>query len=176
MPELRSIVDQSAKRIKEELGEQDEWAAVAPESQQIKRRIHEAVDTIFAVLERKGDCRVFDQVEKGVIPLVFSLGRLFIAYFLTWRAEHSERELDRASSEGFWQGEMQPRLLGTFFGKVRYWRTYVRDRNGGGFYPLDAALALTADGFSMLVMGLVARLATLVPFDQVTALMLTFLL
>jgi hypothetical protein len=175
MPDQRSIVDQSAKRIKEELSEQDEWKAAAPESQHIKARIHDAVERIFAILERKGDCRVFDEVEKAVIPLVFSLGRLFLAYFLTWRAERSEKELERAYSRGFWRGEMQSRLLGTFFGKVCYWRAYVRNRNSGGFHPLDVALALTADGFSLLVISLVARLATLVSFDQVTGLLITFL-
>ena len=30
----------------------------------------------------------------------------------------------------------KPRCLGTFFGKVRYWRTYFY-REGGGYYPLD---------------------------------------
>jgi hypothetical protein len=106
---------------------------------------------------------------------VFTLGRLFLAYFLAWREEHSHREIAAAFRRGYWLGKPQSRLLGTFFGKVRYWRTYLRDRGGGGFYPLDAALALTADGFTMLMVSLMARLATLVSFDHVTALLLSFL-
>jgi len=37
--------------------------------------------------------------------------------------------------------------LGTFFGKVHYWRTHFY-RAGGGYYPLDIELGLTGDGFS----------------------------
>jgi hypothetical protein len=175
MSNLRSIVDQSATRIKEETSEQDEWKEAAPESQDIKKRIHAKVDEVFAFLERRSDRRSFDEVEKAVVRLVFMLGRLFLAYFLAWREEHSEKEIENARRNGCWPGDPQSRLLGTFFGKVRYWRTYMRDRGGGGFYPLDAALGLTADGFSMLVLSVAARLATLVSFDQVTGLLLVFL-
>jgi hypothetical protein len=172
---LRSIVDQTTTRIKEEISEQDEWKEAAPESQDIKKRIHAKVDEIFAFLERRSDRRSFDEVEKTAVLLVFMLGRLFLAYFLAWREEHSEKEIESARRNGYWPGDPQARLLGTFFGKVRYWRTYMRDRGGGGFYPLDAALGLTADGFSMLVLSVAARLATLVSFDQVTGLLLAFL-
>jgi hypothetical protein len=175
MSNLRSIVEQTAGRIKEEISEQDEWKEAAPESRGIKKRIHAKVDEVFAFLEGRGDRATFDGVEKALVRLVFMLGRLFLAYFLAWRQEHSEKEIEAARCDGFWPGDPQPRLLGTFFGKVRYWRTYMRDRDGGGVYPLDAALGLTADGFSMLVLSLAARLATVVSFDQVTGLLLTFL-
>lgn len=78
--------------------------------------------------------------------------------------------------QGFLERDSQARRLGTFFGKVRYWRTYMVNPGGGaGIYPLDVALGLTRDGFSMLVMGLAARLATLVPFDTAAALLVNFL-
>ena len=60
------------------------------------------------------------------------------------------------------------------FGRVRYWRTQLRPVAGKGIFPLDLALHLPADGFSMLVMSLCARLATLVSFAQVTALLMEF--
>ncbi len=175
MSNLKSIVEQSATGIKEEISEQDEWQEAAPESQAIKKRIHAGVDEVFAFLERPKDERSFHEIEKAVVRLVFMLGRLFLAYFLTWREEHSEKEIESARSKGHWPGGPQPRLLGTFFGRVRYWRTYMRDRGGGGFYPLDAALGLTADGFSMLVLSIATRLVTLVTFDQATGLLLAFL-
>jgi hypothetical protein len=40
---------------------------------------------------------------------------------------------------------------------------------------LDVALGITADGFSFLVMGLAARLSTMVSYDQVTGLLMNFL-
>lgn len=175
MSNLKLIVNQSTRRIKREISEQDEWKEEAPESQNIKKRIHAKVDEVFAFIERRKNRRSFDETEKGVVRYVFMLGRLFLAYFLAWREEHSGREIENAQRNGYWPGDRQPRLLGTFFGKVRYWRTYMRDRRGGGFYPLDAALGLTADGFSMLVLSLTARLATLASFDQATGLLLTFL-
>jgi len=47
---------------------------------------------------------------------------------------------------------------------VQYWRTYVIRKEGGGFYPVDAGIGLTGDGFSPLVMSLATRLATRVSF------------
>jgi hypothetical protein len=52
----------------------------------------------------------------------------------------------------------------TDYGEVRYWRTYLIRKGGGGFYPLDAGIGLTGDGFSPLVMSLGTRLATRVSF------------
>ena len=48
---------------------------------------------------------------------------------------------------------------------MQYWRTYVIRKEGGGFYPVDAGIGLTGDGFSPLVMSLVTRLATRVSFS-----------
>jgi hypothetical protein len=41
-------------------------------------------------------------------------------------------------------------------------------------YPLDGALGLAADGFSLFVMNLAAKLSTKLPYDQVAALLLDF--
>lgn len=154
--------------------EQDEWRDGIPESSQIKDRIQRQVGEVFGVLERMDD-RSFDAVEKTVISHVFTLGRLFLAFFLAWRHEHSSRAVRAMKTQDFRVCLPQPRLLGTYFGKVRYWRTYLRRRGGGGIYPLDADLGLNADGFSFNILSLAARLATFVSYDQVAGLLSTFL-
>ena len=66
------------------------------------------------------------------------------------------------------------RLLGTFFGKVRYWRTYIY-RAGGGYYPLDIELGLPLDGFSMLLRSYAAKLATKMSYAQTVGVLSMFL-
>lgn len=54
--------------------------------------------------------------------------------------------------------DLVSRTIKTLYGEVRYWRTYLIRKDGGGFYPLDAGIGLTGDGFSPLVMSLGTRL------------------
>jgi hypothetical protein len=74
----------------------------------------------------------------------------------------------------------QPRNLNTWFGVVRYWRTYLRGpttKSGRtGLHPLDVKLGLTADRLSMNVLSLAARLATKLSFAQTHAVLGWFLL
>src|SRR6266851_476323 len=65
----------------------------------------------------------------------------------------------------YYKGPLTSRTLTTIYGEVRYWRTYLIRKEGGGFYPVDAGIGLTGDGFSPLVMSLVTRLATRVSFS-----------
>ena len=105
--------------------EQDAWRERPPESSQIKAEIHRKVHEIFTTLEAHTCERIFDAVEKTVRVLLFTLGRLFLAYFLTWRHEHSGKDVERMKKTGeFRERKPQSRLIGTCFGKVRYWRTY----------------------------------------------------
>ena len=146
-----------------------------PSSSEVLDRIQRQVDDAISFLGRLSRDRSFGEIEKAVISFAFALGRLFLNYFLAWRHEHSEAEVKRMKTHGSRVRPAQPRLLGTYFGKVRYWRTYLRMPGGSGRHPLDTALGLTADGFSLLVMGLAARLSTMVSYDQVTGLLLNFL-
>ncbi len=175
MSQLRSIVEDLDTDGKSEPSEQDAWKTERPESTRIERAIHEQVKDILEFLKKPDPARSFDALERRLLPLVFALGRLFLAFFLAWREEHSNSEVERWAKRGFRRRRAQPRLLGTYFGKVRYWRTYMSEESGSGLYPLDLALGLSADGFSLLVLDLAARLATLVSFDQVTALQMLFL-
>lgn len=71
---------------------------------------------------------------------------------------------------------LKDRLIGTTFGKVRYWRTYIyRGKNEGGYYPLDIELGLPWDGFSMLLRSYAARLATKMSYAQCVTVLSIFL-
>ena len=63
------------------------WREHPPASSEIKAKTHQEVDEIFATLEAQAAPVLFDAMEKPVRLLVFSLGRLFLAYFLAWRHE-----------------------------------------------------------------------------------------
>ena len=161
--------------LAESNSEQDEWRFCAPTSAQIRARIGTEVEEVFSLVEQRSRNRRFDPVEKSIVSHVFALGRLFLAYFLAWREEHCEGEVRAMKGHGLCVRPRQPKLLGTYFGKVRFWRTYMRRPGGSGVHPLDTSLGLTADGFSMHVVSLAARLSTWVSYDQVAALLMNFL-
>jgi len=155
--------------------EQDEWRDAIPARSHIKARIEEEVSHTLAFLEAP-ESGSFWSVEKKIIALTLTLGRLFLAYFLAWRHERFASEFPALCLQGFHVKSPQPRLLGTYFGKVRYWRTYLRRHDREGLYPLDAALGLTADGFSFNVIALAAKLCTMATsYDQAAALFSLFL-
>ena len=118
------------------------------------------------------DCRTlnFHEFEKELIARVFTLGRLFIVLFLCVR----EQNMVVAPVPGCKRQPEKDRLLGTFFGKVRYWRTYIY-RAGGGYYPLDIELGLPLDGFSMLLRSYAAKLATKMSYAQTVGVLSMFL-
>ena len=57
----------------------------------------------------------------------------------------------------YYQGKEISRTIKTIFGPVRYWRHYFIIKSGGGFYPLDAHVGLTVDGFSPFVISLATK-------------------
>jgi hypothetical protein len=156
--------------------EQKDWEDMPAPSAEIRERIMERVSGLFAFLEASKDRRQFDEVERGLVPLLLALGRLFLSYYLARRHEASERELGPWLRRGFRRRKKPERkCLGTFSGRVCFWRTYVRRGRGTGLHPLDLALGLSADGFSLWMSELSARLSTLMPYDQVTGILLYFL-
>ncbi len=113
--------------------------------------------------------------EQQLIPRVYELGRLFISLFFWMREGHWQRN-HPAVEEGLKRQGLKDRLVGTVFGKVRYWRTYIyRVKYGGGYYPLDIEMGLPWDGFSMLVRSYAVRLATKMSYAQCVAVLSTFL-
>ena len=148
--------------------EQAAWIAAAPSVRvlqaEVAAYIEELVSSVGASSARGED---YESFERSLVTRVFVLGRLLIALFLA--LSEARTEAPKRLSRGRARYRRQPRKgrwLGTYFGKVRYWRHYMHQTNGrgGGFYPLDAALGLSADGFSVGVLSRAVLLATKMSF------------
>jgi hypothetical protein len=116
----------------------------------------------------------FFAFEMALVSRVLALGCLFVRLFLVMRQAQHEAPHPQPES-GYKRQGPDGRLLGTFFGKVRYERTYWY-RPGSGYYPLDIELGLTADGFSMLLRSCAVRIATKVSYAQAAVILRLFLL
>ena len=172
---LATIVGHVGGRCMGQFDEQDAWKDTPVESTEVKAVINTHIEKLLAFVEKKSDRRDFDEVERALRDDVFALGRLLLTYFVARREKESEKTVRTWLRRGFRPRNPERKFLNTFFGRITMWRTYVRRRGGTGLYPLDFELKIPADGFSTLVMGMAARLATLVSYEQVTALMLYFL-
>jgi hypothetical protein len=117
----------------------------------------------------------FFAFERTLIPRVFAVGRFLIALFLALREAAIAAELPTRQRVGKrWYRKRPPhaRILDTFFGAVRYLRTYLHlegeaKGEAKGFHPLDRQLGLSTDRCSLHVISLSARLATELAFDRV---------
>lgn len=160
-------------------------AQSAPTAEGLRVQIQQQVQALldFAAGEAAGrDERSFKEFEKGLMPRIFQLAKLLVCLFLCLREEQVAEGLGSHVEIGgrrFHRRPPQPRNLHTWFGVVRYWRTYLRGpatKNGRtGFHPLDVKLGLTADRLSMNVLSVATRLATKLSFAQTHA-VLTWLL
>lgn len=117
----------------------------------------------------------FFEFEEALIPKVNDLGQLFILLFLSMREQYWQDTHPKIEAGCKRQGPYN-RQIGTVFGKVRYWRTYIyQGKKKGGYYPLDIELGLPLDGFSMLVRSYAARLSTKMSYAQAVMVLTTFL-
>lgn len=97
---------------------------------------------------------------------IYVLGRLLVSFFL-WKREAECQSCGLKLEKGHKRQGLKDRKIGTLFGKVRYWRTYIyRGQASGGYYPLDIELGLPLDGFSMQVRSYASRLATKMSYSQ----------
>lgn len=147
---------------------------IGPNIKEIKANIYQKVNRIIIWIL---SCQTisFLEFEKELILEVFELGQLFISLFLRMREAQSRASHIKPERDYKWQ-KPKARELGTFFGKVRYWRSYVYGvKAGGGYYPADVELGLTGDGFSMLVQSYATRLATKMSYAQATVVLSLFL-
>jgi len=155
--------------------EQDEWRDTEPSSALIRERLHEAVAKAVDLVDNVAAEMSFYEFERRLRPFVLTVGRLLVALFLCRRHE----ALPKSSSEVidgrlYERSREEPRLIATFFGKVRFWRTYMA-AEGGGYHPLDRLLGLPADGFSLHLTGLMTLLATKMSYAQCTLVLRCFL-
>lgn len=139
---------------------------------EIKARIEQEVGELVRWVLRCQSLTFFE-FESQLIPKVLALGGLFVQLFLCMR--HERWQATHACTEpGYKRLGPHSRLLGTFFGKVCYWRTYLHSK-GKGYYPLDIELGMTSDSFSMVLRSYATRMATKVSYAQ-TALLLSMFL
>lgn len=155
--------------------EQDEWRSTQPSSGTIEGRLKAAVQDAVDFVDNRSAEMSFYAFERELIPLVFAIGRLLVALFLCRRHE----ALPKSSSERidgrlYERSREEPRLIATFFGKARFWRTYMAGE-GGGYHPLDRLLGLPADGFSLHLTGLMTLIATKMSYAQSTLVLRCFL-
>ena len=140
--------------------EQDEWKSSPPSLEVLDLRLREQFDRILVLC--RSESLSFSEFEKSLRSIVFTFARLAIALFLCCRHNALKTQpRERLAGRLYMRRQVSPRVIGTFFGKVRYWRTYMHSTDrGGGYYPLDFLLELPISGFSTLFVGIMARLAT----------------
>ncbi len=125
--------------------------------------------------EEREDYNLF-LFEKEIQPKLSELGCLFFQLFLM--CSHERLDCSKWLNTGLYYAKTHPvsRRIKTIYGIATYWRTYLvlKEKNKGGFYPLDVLLGITRDGFSPLVMSLVTKLAIRVSFGASVILFKTF--
>lgn len=149
-------------------------------SDEVTERIYQQVDDLVRwVKECGGRAGLFCRFEVSLIPMVFALGRTFVQMFLVLREERLSKEFPakrRIRGKWFTAQSAKRRQLGTFFGKICFWRGYYsKDEGGTGFHPLDKDVGLTTDGFSLHVVSLACRLATQMPYAAAANLISLFI-
>ena len=103
----------------------------------LRVRAEGEVAGLFVLVEQAAGHREYEVFEKELIGAIYRFGRILVALFLCLWQERTP--LETRVSRGKELYRRQPpksRMLGTFFGKVRYWRTYLEQVNGrpGGHY------------------------------------------
>jgi hypothetical protein len=124
-------------------------------------------------------CAVMD-AEPALWRRCLALGRLLM---VLWLARTEERLMKRVperllrGNRFYERRGKQRRELGTLFGKVSYWRSYVYcPETGRGYYPVDDAVGLSADGFTLPVVSLATRLTTRMSYAAAASVLSWFLL
>jgi len=134
-----------------------------PSISSIQEQIRSTCEDIIRFCSQSTEA-TFYKVEQELQVKISALACLFLQLFLM----SVQEQFDYSSwlKEGkYYQGNLVSRTIKTIYGEVRYWRHYLVHKRGGGFYPLDAGIGLTGDGFSPLVMSLATRLATRMSFS-----------
>jgi len=136
-------------------------------------RVHAAglIDFALGQADRRATFLAF---ETGLIAQVMALARAAVVLLLVTSEQRESAALEARVVLGgrtFRRAPAQSRSLLTWFGVVRYQRTYLREvvpvgTQARGFHPLDAALGLLADRLSPVVLAIAVRLATRMSFGE----------
>jgi hypothetical protein len=136
-----------------------------PTVSDLRLQAHQRLDSLLDFCLADEPARCFLAFEKALLGLLFSLGQILVQLFL--RHRHERLDLTAWLSRGYSVSDAYaPRTLKTAFGPVAYGRAYLipPEGHGPGVHPLDAALGLTRDSFSPLLIGWFCRLATRLSF------------
>jgi hypothetical protein len=133
-----------------------------------------AQSLVALALERAAASERFGAFERALITEVFAVARSVLVLFLVASEERVRAALtERVVREGrvFRLAPPQTRNLLSWFGVVRYQRTYLREvvatgNVARGYHPLDAELGLFADRLSPLLLAAAVRLATRVAYSE----------
>ena len=120
--------------------------------------------------ERRDDGETYWDFEEAMREVAAELGRAATELMLSAANERYSAGLPARCTVGdreFRRCPDEPRSFNTWFGIVRYGRTYMRAVEGGaGFYPLDADLGILSDRISPALLSTAARLASRVSYGE----------
>jgi len=137
---------------------------------QLEGQLRDQVEAIICFAQEDSHASLLG-FERTLWPLVCVVYRLAVALFLA----NKNQRLDVSGWLDHWKVERNfaTRTIKTFCGAVTFGRVYLRPRRGtgNGWFPLDAALGITADGFSWRVIEIATRLATRVSYATAQGLM-----
>ncbi len=130
----------------------------------IEAQIRHEADELIRFIRGGSDGLSLMELERLLWSRVALLFRLCVALFLA--VQHRNLDLSSYEAEGWGvKKEFATRTIKTQCGPVIYGRAYLRrNGDGNGWFPLDALLGITGDGFSWRVIDLVTRLATRVSY------------
>ena len=146
-------------------GENDSTCPSVEEQEKHVRRIFEEVVSFCKDSSKKsGD---FHGFEVGLKPHIRHLACALVQLFLISYYYRFDISPWLESGKYFYRRKPISRSIKTMWGPVCYWRCHLSfKKGGGGFYPMDACLGLTRDGFSQAVISLAVRLSTQMSFNS----------
>lgn len=156
-----------------------EDARAFEDSQTVEQHCREQFEALLAEVQgAAAEPKTVSWFGPRLLRQVLALAQLFYLLFLTLAEERQSETLPGEMWRGnrkYRRRARQPRVVGTLFGKLRYWRTYFScDETNQGFYPLDDALGMTRDGFTLPVIGWVSRLASKMAYETAGGLFAAF--
>ena len=141
----------------------------------LKQRVRNKTEKIIGFCCEEKVKENFLGFEKLLHSQIRQLACLFLQLFLMSLQE--KFNYNQWLKKGlYYKGALISRKIKTIHGEVRYWRNYLikKEKNNGGFYPLDMMVGLTSDGFSPWVISLATKLATRVSFSASVLLFKSF--
>lgn len=138
--------------------------SIEEQEKRVRKLFEEVVLFCKGNVQSSGSFHEFEvQLQSHVQHLACALVQLFlICYYHRFNISPW-----RESGKYFYRRKPISRTIKTIWGSVCYWRCHLAlKKGGGGFYPMDACLGLTRDGFSQGVISLAVRLSTQMSFNS----------